>query len=590
MEVDVFDQKKLDEIEKRKKEWEEGPLKESLKRFGVKESPTKFYSPLNIKEYDFLKKEGFPGEYPFTADVYPSAAPGSTHLPGGGHLMAGGGLVRAGQYSGYGTPEDTRDYYKSEIARGRKQGPNQAFDLPTQIGYDSDHPLARGEVGKVGVAVDTLKDFEIIYEAFVGDMDLDKIASNWTINAPANIILAMYIALAEKRGIPQGKLRGTPQNDILKEFIARGTYIFPIKPSMRMIRDTIVYCTDKMPSMNTISICGNHIREAGATGPQTLALVISNLNAYIQLGVEAGLDVDTFVPRFSANHMSGSMEFFKEVALQRATRRLWARTIKERFGAKNPRTCLYRPSQWARQGDHSCTVQRPLNNFTRAVIGGIAGALSGGNPGVVPPYDEPLGLGWSLEALQLNEDARRIIQYEAGLCDVTDPLAGSYYVESLTDQIEHEAEEIIAQIDKMGGIAAAIESGFVQREISRSAYEYQRQVETGERVVVGVNAFTDEHELEVQTTRLVAYPYDPEKRARAEERQLANLKEVKRNRNNQEVKQSLKRLEQAAKDESVNLMPLILESVKAYATVGEICGVLRGVFGEYQPADASGRE
>lgn len=580
----MFDKKKLEEIDQGKKEWEEGPLKEALDRFGTKESPNQFYTPLDIKDYDFLEKEGFPGEYPFTADIYPCAAPGSTHLPGGGHLMAGGGLIRAGQYSGYGAPEDTRDYYRSEIARGRKQGPNQAFDLPTQIGYDSDNPLARGEVGKVGVAVDTLRDMEIIYEAFVGDMDLDKIASNWTINAPANIILAMYIALAEKRGIPQEKLRGTPQNDILKEFIARGTYIFPIKPSMSMVGDTIVYCTENIPLMNTVSICGNHMREQGATAAQTLAFTICNLIAYIQLGVDAGLDVDKFVPRFSANHLSGSMEFFKEIALQRATRRLWAKTIKERFGAKNPRTCLYRPSQWARQGDYTCTVQRPLNNFTRAIIGGIAGALSGGNPGVVPPYDEPLGLGWSQEALQLNEDARRIIQYEAQLCDVLDPLAGSYYVESLTDEIEHEAEEIIAQIEAMGGAAAAIESGFIQREISRSAYDYQRQVESGQRIIVGVNAFTDEHELEVLTNRLVPHPYNAEKRARAEERQIANLREVKRNRDDQEVKETLKRLKEAAKDEKVNLIPPILEAVKAYATVGEICDVLRGVFGEYRPS------
>ena len=578
----MFDKKKLDEIEEKKREWEGGLLKRSLDRFGVKESPNRFYTPLDIKDYDFLDKEGFPGEYPFTADVYPCAAPGITHLAGGGHLMTGAGLVRAGQYSGYGTPEDTRDYYKSEISRGRKQGPNQAFDLPTQIGYDSDHPLARGEVGKVGVAIDSLRDIEVLYEAFVGDMDLDKIASNWTINAPANIILAMYIALAEKRGIAQEKLRGTPQNDILKEFVARGTYIFPIKPSMRMVRDTITYCTEHMPLMNTISLCGNHMREQGATGVQALAFTICDLIAYIQLGIDAGLDVDKFVPRFTVNHLSGSMEMFREIALQRVARRLWAKTIKERFGAKDSRTCLYRPSQWARQGDYTCTVQRPLNNFTRAVIGGIAGALSGGNPGVVPPYDEPLGLGWSLEALQLNEDARRIIQYEAKLCDVQDPLAGSYYIESLTDEIEREAEEIIAKIDAVGGAVAAIENGFVQQEIAQSAYRYQREVESGERIIVGVNAFIDEHELEVLTNRLIPHPYNVEKRAQAEEKQIANLREVKRNRDNQEVEETLKRLKEAAKDERVNLIPLTLEAVKSYATVGEICGALREVFGEYK--------
>lgn len=578
----MFDKKKLEEIEKKRREWEEGPLKKQLDRLGIKESPNKFYTPLDIKNYDFLEKEGFPGIYPFTADIYPSAVPGSTHLPGSGHLMTGAGLVRAGQYSGYGTAENTRDYYISEIARGRRQGPNQAFDLPTQIGYDADNPLARGEVGRVGVAISSLRDFETLYEAFVGDMNLDKIASNWTINGPANIVLAMYIALAEKRGIPQEKLRGTPQNDILKEIMSRGTAIFPVKPSMRMVRDTITYCTEKMPLINTISITGNHIREQGATAEQTLAFMVSNLIAYIQLGVDAGLDVDKFVPRFSANHMSGSMDFFKEIALQRATRRLWAKTIKERFGAKDPRTCLYRPSQWARQGDSTCTTQRPLNNFTRAVIGGIAGALSGGNPGVVPPYDEPLGLGWSREALQLNEDARRIIQYEAGLCDVADPLAGSYYVESLTDEVEREAEEIINKIDAMGGVIAAIESGFIKQEISRSAYEYQKQVENGERIIVGVNAFTDDQELEVTTSRLVPYPYDPEKRAKAEERQLINLLALKRNRDNQKVEMTLKRLKEAAQDEKVNLIPLFVEAVKAYATLGEICDELRGVFGEYK--------
>ncbi|MFC1957734.1 methylmalonyl-CoA mutase [Chloroflexota bacterium] len=578
----MFDRQKLEEIEKRKREWEEGSLKKSLDQFGIKESPNEFYTPLDIKDHDFLDKEGFPGEYPFTADVYPSAAPGTTHIAGGGHLMAGAGLVRAGQYSGYGIPEDTRDYYESEITRGRKQGPNQAFDLPTQIGYDSDHPLARGEVGKVGVAVDSLRDMEVIYEAFAGDMNLDKIASNWTINAPANIILAMYIALAEKRGIPQEKLRGTPQNDILKEFVSRGTYIFPIKPSMRMVRDTITYCTEHMPLMNTISICGNHMREQGATAEQVLAFVICNLIAYIQLGVDAGLDVDKFVPRFTANHMSGSMEMFKEIALQRAARRLWAKTIKERFGAKNPRTCLYRPAQWARQGDNTCTVQRPLNNFTRAVIGGIAGALSGGNPGVVPPYDEPLGLGWSLEALQLNEDARRIIQHEAKLCDVQDPLAGSYYVESLTDKIEKEAQQIIAEVDAMGGAIAAIENGFYQRQIAQSAYQYQKEVESGERIVVGINAFTGEQELEVITNRLVSYPYDAEKMAKAEEKQIESLREVKRNRDNQEVTARLKRLREAARDENVNLIPVTLDAVKCYATMGEMCGVLREVFGEYE--------
>jgi methylmalonyl-CoA mutase N-terminal domain/subunit len=574
----MFDRKKLEEIEKRRKEWEEGPLKKSLDRFGIKESPTKFYTPLDLKGHDFLEKVGFPGEFPYTAGIYPTPPPGAEP---GFYGATGGGLVRVGAYSGYGAPEDTRDFYKQMASLGRTGGPNIAFDLPTQIGYDSDHPLAKGEVGKVGVAVDTLRDMEVIYEAFVGDMDLDKIASNWTINAPANIILAMYIALAEKRGIPQEKLRGTPQNDILKEFVARGTYIFPIKPSMRMIRDTITYCTKNMPPLNTISICGYHMREAGATAAQVIAFTLSNAIAYVQLGVDAGLDVDSFVPRFTFLNFGGSMELFKEVALQRAARRMWTNIMKERFRARNPRSWILRPIGWARSGEFVKTRQRPLNNLTRHVIGGVADALSGGDSPMGYPYDEPLGLGHSLEGWQLNIDANRIIRYEAKLCDVSDPLAGSYYVEALTDEVEAEARGIMERIDAMGGAEAAIENGFYQKQIAESAYRFQREVESGERIVVGVNAFTGEQELEVSTNRLVPHPYDPQRRAKAEERQIENLKKVKRNRHNREVMESLKHIREAAMDEEANLVPVILEAVKSYATIGEICGVLREVFGEY---------
>jgi len=575
----MFDSERLDEIEKRRKEWEEGPVKKALDRFGVKESPNKFYTPADIKGYDFLEKVGFPGEFPYTAGIYAMLPPGAEP---GFYGATGGGLVRVGAYSGYGTAEDTRDFYKQMAAMGRPGGPNIAFDLPTQIGYDSDNPLVQGEVGKVGVAVDTLREMEVIYEAFVDDRDLDKIASNWTINAPVNIILAMYIALAEKRGIPLDKLRGTPQNDILKEFVARGTYIFPIKPSLRMTRDTIVYCTQNMPLLNTISICGYHMREAGANQAQVLAFTFSHAITYVQLGIDAGLDVDTFIPRFTFLNFGGGMELFREVALQRAARRMWAKIMKERFGAKNPRSWILRPIGWARSGEFVKTRQRPLNNLTRHVIGGVADALSGGDSPMGYPYDEPLGLGHSLEGWQLNIDANRIIRYEARLCDVSDPLAGSYYVEALTDEVEAEAKAIMDKIDAMGGAAAAIENGFIQQEITRSAYEYQRQVENRERIIVGVNTFTGENELEVLTNRLVPHPYDEEKRAKAEERQIANLREVKRNRDNQEVQATLKRIREAAQDESVNLIPLFLEAVKAYATIGEICEVLRSVFGEYR--------
>ena len=576
----MADEDRLKEIERRRKEWQEGTLKQSLAKFGLKESPNKFYTPYDIKGQDFLEKVGFPGEYPFTAGNYAAEAPQRT----GGEVD----LVRAGGYSGYGTPEDTRDYYLYMQSRGRRGGPNIAFDLPTQCGYDSDASVSQGEVGKVGVAVDTLRDFEVIYQAFTNNNDLDKIASNWTINGPANIILAMYIALAKKRGIPQEKLRGTPQNDILKEFVARGTYIFPPKPSMRMIRDTITYCHDHMPSMNAISICMYHIREAGATAAQSLGFCFSNAIAYVQLGVDAGLAVDDLVPCFSwLPQESGSMDILQEIARARATRRMWAKIMKERFGSKNPRNWRGRGLGNANIGSYDRTVRRPLNNLTRIVLGFVASALSGGDTftGAPPggfPYDEPLGLGHSLEAVQLNIDADRILRYEAGLREVIDPWAGSYYMESLTDQIEEEAWEIIKKIDTMGGAVAAIDQGYVQQEIARSAYEHQRKIESKEKIVVGVNEFLAEHELEVEINRAVPHPYDPVRRAEAEKKQVASLTKLKKERDNRQVKATLSRLEEVAKDESVNLIPPILEAVEAYASIGEICQVLRGVFGEYQ--------
>lgn len=577
----MFDKDRLEEIEGRRRQWEERVLKPSLERFGAEESPQKFYTPLDIKDHDFLEKVGFPGEYPFAADVYATSMPAVSVLG-----IAPTELVRAGMYSGYGTAEDTRDYYNYMRGRGRPGGPNIAFDLPTQCGYDSDDRMARGEVGRVGVAVDTLRDMEVIYEAFVGDGDLDRIASNFTINAPCNIILAMYFALAEKRGIPLDRLRGTPQNDILKEYIARGTYIFPPKPSMRLIRDTITFCTERVPLMNTVSICGYHMREAGATGPQVLAFTFSNAIAYVQLGIDAGLDVNTFIPRLTFLSFGGSMEFFKEVALQRAARRMWARIMRDRFGSENPRCWILRQAAAAGTGEVNKTVQRPLNNFIRAVIGGVASSLSGGGPFTGFPYDEPLGLGHSLEGWQLNIDAMRILLHEAKLCEVSDPLAGSYYVESLTDQIEEEAWREMERIDAIGGAIAAIEKGYMQQEIAKSAYRFQREVESRERVIVGVNRFIGEHELEVATTRLVEHPYDPVKRAEAEEKQIANLTKVKRERDNEKVKACLKRLEEAARDESLNTIPPILEAVKAYATLGEMCRVLRDVFGEYRAYSA----
>ena len=433
----------------------------------------------------------------------------------------------------------------------------------------------------MGVAVDTLRDFEVIFEAFTGEMDLDKIASNFTINAPANVILAMYFVLAEKRGVPLEKLAGTPQNDILKEIVGRGTYIFPIRASMRMTRDSIVFCAEHIPQMNPVSICGYHMREAGASAPQALAFNLSNTIAYYQLGIDAGLDVDKFARQMTYLTLGGSMDFYTEIAVRRAERRMYARIMKERFGAKNPRSWII--PQWGSLLPASAeTALRPLNNLTRVVIGAMASAMAGYGPAPYPPYDEALGLGWSLEAQQLSEDAMRILICEAGICDVLDPFAGSYFMESLTDQIEEQAWEIINKIDELGGAVPAIESGYYHREIARSAYEVQHGLETGERVVVGVNAFLGENELDVTTSRLVAHPYDPKKRDEAERKQLENLAAVKKERDGEAVKVSLERLKEEAQDESVNLIPPLMECVKTYATVGEMCGVLKEVFGEHQ--------
>jgi methylmalonyl-CoA mutase N-terminal domain/subunit len=578
----MADKEMLEEIEKRRAEWEEKVLKKQLARFGVTESPQKFYTPLDIKGHDFLRDVGFPGQYPYTAGKYASLPPGVAPAVGGGHASAGGGLVRAGRYSGYGTAEDTRDYYKFMIARGRVPGINLAFDLPTQCGYDSDAPEARGEVGKTGVAIDSLRDFEVLYEPFTGEADLDRINSAWTINPLANVILAMYIALAKKRGVPITKLNCTPQNDILKECVSRGTHIFPLKPAMRLIRDTIVFGVEEMPGLRPVSINGHHPREAGASREQVLGFHLAFGIAYTQLGIDAGLDIDQVAPRITFNDSSGSLEMFKEIAYLRAARRMWAKIMKDRFGAKDPRSMIYRDVGGCMMGHDNCTVQRPLNNLMRSVIGGVAEALSGYVPTCYPPFDEALGLGHSMEAIQLEQDAARIIMFEARLCDVADPLAGSYYIEYLTDELEKAGWEIISKIDQMGGMVAAIESGWLDREIAKSAYEHQKAVESGEKIVVGVNKFIGEGELEININRLVPDPYDPKKRARAEELQIANLNKVRKERDNQAVKAALKRVKEAAQDETANTIPPLVEAVEAYATVGEITNTLKEVFGTYQ--------
>ncbi|MGC9324941.1 MAG: methylmalonyl-CoA mutase family protein, partial [Desulfomonilia bacterium] len=545
----------------------------------------RFYTPLSVKNSSFLENVGFPGQYPFTAgnspfDFWKAYARDAAIM---GYRPDWGGAGKVGKYGGFGTASDYRDYLLRMHSMGRTGGPNIAFDLVTQCGYDSDSPYAEGEVGRVGVAIDSFRDFQVIYEAYTGNLDIDKVPSNYTINAPAVVIIGMYAVLAKKRGIPLEKLEGTPQNDILKEFIARGTYIFPPKPSMRLFRDICVFCTKYMPRLNINSIGGYHIREAGATRIQDLAFSLANGIAYITAGLEGGLEVDAFAPRITFNAFGGSMEIYNEIALQRAARRMWARTLREQFNAKDPRSMMIRQPITAHIGCSSTTLQRPLNNLARAVIGGLAAGMSGGIPGAYPPFDEPLGLGHSLEAVQLQLDATRVMLYEAKVTDVNDPWAGSYFMESLTDETEHEARKELEKIERMGGAVAAIENGYMPKAVAKSAYERQKKIESQEEFIVGVNCFTGENEIEVSINRVLEHTYDPELMKTAEERQKAALAELKRQRNSQKVVRCLEQLRGDAKDQNTNIMPSICECVENEATLQEMCDVLREVFGEAQP-------
>jgi len=572
------------EIQRAEETWRDEIVKPRLARFKIPESPVRFYTPASRSDFDFLRKVGFPGQYPFTAGNHAFEA-WRAHAEAGARLGVRSeyGASSSGRYGGYGTAEDYRDYLLEMQARGSRGGPNVAFDLVTQCGYDSDSPNALGEVGRVGVAVDSIRDFRTIYEPFTGDRSIDKVASNFTINAPCCVILAMLAVLAEERGVALDRLRGTPQNDILKEFIARGTQIFPPRPSMRLFRDTLVFCRSHLTAMNVNSIGGYHIREAGATRVQDLAFSMANGIAYLEEGVRAGLEIDDFATKFTFNAFGGSMQVYHEIAFQRAARRMWARILKERFSATNPKAMMLRQAITAHIGCTSTTLQRPLNNIARSVIGGMAAGMSGGMPSAYPPFDEPLGLGHSQESIQLQVDATRIMIYEAGIADVADPWAGSYFMETLTDEIEAEAEAEMDRIEGMGGAVAAIENAYMPRAVARSAYERQKRIENREDFVVGVNCFTGENELELSLDHTVEEFYDPEHLRSAEERQLAKLAELKRQRSGRAVAQSLGALEVRAKDPSANVMPSLIECAKSEATIQEMCDVLRGVFGEAEP-------
>jgi methylmalonyl-CoA mutase N-terminal domain/subunit len=515
----------------------------------------RLYTPLDLTETDYLSGLGFPGEYPFTRGVQPT--------------MYRGRYWTMRQYAGFATAEETNERYKFLLDHGQT-GLSVAFDLPTQIGYDSDHEMAMGEVGKVGVAIDSLGDMETLFNG----IPLDKVSTSMTINAPASILLAMYMALAEQQGVPLEKLRGTIQNDILKEYSSRGTYIFPPKPSMRIITDIFSYCAEKVPQYNTISISGYHIREAGSTAVQEVAFTLANGIAYVEAALNAGLDVDVFGPRLSF-FFNSHLDFLEEVAKFRAARRLWANIMKARFNAKNPRSMMIRFH--TQTAGCTLTAQQPKNNIVRVAFQALSAVLGGTQSLHTNSMDEALCLP-SEEAVQTALRTQQLIAHEIGVTDTVDPLAGSYYLEELTREIYERAEAYIQKIDEMGGAAAAIEKGYIQREIQDSAYHYQREIENGERVVVGLNRFQVEEERPTNLLRV-----DPAVRTS----QMEKLKTLRSEREDGQVEKSLAELRKTAEG-AANLMPPILEAVKAYATLGEICDVLREVFGEYQQVTTIG--
>lgn len=554
----MFDDKKVEEIRKQTEDWEKNKINPTLvKRPERKEKFTstsginlkRVYTPADISKTDYERDLGLPGEYPYTRGVQST--------------MYRGRFWTMRQYAGFSTAEESNKRYKYLLQQGTT-GLSVAFDLPTQIGYDSDHPLSEGEVGKVGVAIDSLADMETLFDG----IPLDKVSTSMTINAPAAVLLAMYIAVAEKQGVLPDKLDGTIQNDILKEYIARGTYIFPVGPSMRLITDIFEYCAKNVPKWNTISISGYHIREAGATAVQEVAFTLADGIAYVDAAIKAGLEVDKFAPRLSFFFNSHN-NLLEEVAKFRAARRIWARIMKERFNAKDERSMMLRFH--TQTAGSTLTAQQPDNNIVRVAIQTLAAVLGGTQSLHTNSRDEALALP-NEDSVRIALRTQQIVAYESGAADVVDPLAGSYYVESLTNEIENKAMEYINRIDNMGGMAKAIEAGYVQKEIQDAAYSYQMDVESEKQIVVGVNKFQIDEKPPKGLLRVDLSVGEEQKR---------KLMELRERRDNAKAAETLEALKRAAETDE-NLMPHILGCVKCYCTLGEICGILREVFGEYQ--------
>jgi len=543
-------------------QWENTTLKKALSRSPEREEvfqtesgiPVKrLYTPLDFEDMDYENDLGFPGQYPYTRGVYPT--------------MYRGRLWTMRNYAGFGTAEDTNKRFRYLLEQGMV-GLSIAFDLPTQLGYDSDDPLAQGAVGRVGVAVDSLADMEIIFNG----IPLDKVSTSMTINAPATILLAMYIAVGEKQGVPKEKLMGTTQNDILKEFIARGTYIFPPEPSIKLALDIVEYCAESVPRWNTMNITGYHFREAGADAVQELAFTIADAITYIEKARERGLEVDFFAPRLSYS-LGCYMDLFEEVAKYRAARRMFARIMKDRFKAKDPRSYLFRI--FTGSCGSTLVSQQPINNIVRVTVHALMGILGGDQAIHTASWDEGYSIP-SEDSARIALRTQQILAYECGLCNTVDPLGGSYYVESLTNEIERRASEYLDKIDQMGGMLDAIENGFVFKEIQESSVKFQERVDSGKRIIVGLNKFQMPEEDHMEEEQDI-FEVDPG----VEELQKKKLKEVRAKRQDKDVRDSLVELEKAI-TRNENLMPYIIDAVKAYATVGEICGIMGEKWGEFK--------
>lgn len=554
----MFDKGRLEEIEKRREEWENGPLKKTLDRFperkgefvSISDAPVRrLYTPADVEDLNYAGDLGFPGDYPYTRGVQPT--------------MYRGRLWTMRQYAGFGSAEDTNQRYKYLLEQGQT-GLSVAFDLPTQMGYDSDHPMAQGEVGKCGVAISSIKDMETLFDG----IPLDKVSTSMTINSTAAVLLAMYIAVAENQGVPPDKITGTIQNDVLKEYIARGTYIFPPKPSMRIITDIFDYCSKNVPRWNSISISGYHIREAGSTAVQELAFTLANGMTYVDAAVSKGFNVDDFAPRLSF-FFNAHIDLLEEIVKFRAARRIWAKIMAEKFGAKNPKSQMLRFH--TQTAGCSLTAQQPYNNIIRTTLEALSAVLGGTQSLHTNSMDEAFALP-SQEAVKIALRTQQIIAFESGVTDTIDPLAGSYYIESLTNRMEEGVLDYFDKIEAAGGVLAALEKGFFHREIADAAYKYQKEVESGDRVVVGVNKYTTEENVAMDLLKV-----DLEVHNRQEDR----LKKLREERDDEKVNEVLNRLKDVAEGDE-NIIPPIIDAVKAYVTLGEICDVLRGVFGEYE--------